>query len=168
MNNIEILKNECKTIEDNARHTAEAHYLIASKSRRTAFILEVIPALIAAASGLLVVGELIPIWWGWLTVVSAAVTATSSIISPHKSYYENLNAGKSFTVVKNRAKSFHETFSNFHTDEKELIKEVKMLSEYYNQLVLLTPPTQEWAYKKAERKLSGETKIGLLKRILGF
>ena len=86
MNKTEILKNECKTIEDNARHTAEAHYLIAAKSKRTAIILEVIPALIAASSGLLVVGEIIPIWWGWLTVVSASVTATSSIISPHKSY----------------------------------------------------------------------------------
>ncbi len=153
MNKTEILKNECKTIEDNARHTAEAHYLIAAKSKRTAIILEVIPALIAASSGLLVVGEIIPIWWGWLTVVSASVTATSSIISPHKSYYENLNAGKAFTVVKNRAKSLNETFANLSAEE-ELCKEVKALSEYYNQLVLLTPPTQEWAYKKAERKLS--------------
>jgi len=118
-----------------------------------AFIMEVIPALIAALSGFLVVGSIVPPLWGWLTVISAVVTATSSIISPHRSYYENLNAAKSFTVVKNRAKSLALSFANFHTEE-ELLKEVRSLSDYYNQLVLLTPPTQEWAYKKAEKKLS--------------
>lgn len=153
MNNIENLKNECRTIEDNARHTAEAHHILASRSKTQAFWFEVVPAVIASLSGLLVVGEVIPVWWGWVTVVSAVITATSSIVSPHKSYYENLNAAKSFTVVKHRARSLHATFALTMT-EQEFIKEVRGLSDYYNQLILLTPPTQEWAYKKAVKKLS--------------
>lgn len=154
MNNTEDLKRECQAIEDNARHTAEAHHILASRSKAMAFWFEVIPAVIASLSGLLVVGQVIPAWWGWLTVVSAVITATSSIVSPHKSYYENLNSAKSFTVVKHRARSLHCSFAS-HYEEKELFKEVKTLSEYYNQLVLLTLPTQEWAYEKAKKKLRG-------------
>lgn len=153
MNKIEDLKKECATIEDNARHTAEAHHILANSAKRAAFVLEVIPAIIASLSGLLVVGEVIPAWWGWLTVVSAVVTATSSIISPHKSYYENLNSAKSFTVVKHKARSLRSSFSSFY-NEDEFYKEVRALSDYYNQLILLTPPTQEWAYQKARKKLT--------------
>lgn len=153
MSNIENLKNECQVIEDNARHTAESHHIIASSSKSMAFWLEVFPAIIASLSGLLVVGEAIPAWWGWVTVVSAVITATSSIMGPHKSYYENLNAAKSFTVVKHRARSLHCSFATSFS-EQEFLKEVRSLSEYYNQLVLLTPPTEEWAYKKAVKKIS--------------
>lgn len=153
MNNIDNLKKECQTIEDNARHTAEAHHILASRSKTMAFWLEVVPAVIASLSGLLVVGQAIPAWWGWLTVVSAVVTATSSVVSPHKSYYENLNSAKSFTVVKHRARALHESFASFHS-EQELYKEVCKLSESYNQLILLTPPTEEWAYQKAVKKLA--------------
>jgi hypothetical protein len=152
MNKIEVLKKECETIEDNARHTAEAHHITASRSKTMAFWFDIVPAVIAALSGLLVIGEVIPTWWGWLTVVSAVVTATSSIIGPHKSYYENLNAAKSFTVVKHRARSLHCSFASFYNEE-EFFKEVRNISEYYNQLVLLTPPTQEWAYDKARKKI---------------
>ncbi len=150
---MEDLKNECATIEDNARHTAEAHHILASNAKRRALTLEVIPALIASSSGLLVVGQIIPAWWGWLTVVSAVVTATSSIVSPHKSYYENLNSAKSFTVVKHRARSLRSSFASFY-NEDEFYKEVRAVSEYYNQLILLTPPTEEWAYLRATEKLA--------------
>jgi hypothetical protein len=152
MNNLENLKNECRTIEDNARHTAEAHHILASRSSTLAFWFEIIPAVAASLSGLLVVGEVIPAWWGWITVVSAVITATSSIVGPHKTYYENLNAAKSFTVIKHKARSLHSSFASTY-NEQDYIKEVKSLSDYYNQLILLTPPTQEWAYKKAVKKL---------------
>jgi hypothetical protein len=112
-----------------------------------------VPAIIAASSGLLVVGQVIPVWWGWATVVSAVVTATTSIVSPQKSYYENLNAAKSFTVVKNKAHALHAAFASSLT-ETELFKEIRNLADYYDQLVLLTPPTAEKAYKKAVKKLS--------------
>lgn len=156
MNNIDNLKNECRTIEDNARHTAEAHHTLASRSKTLAFWFEVTPAVIASLSGLLVVGEVIPNWWGWVTVVAAVISATSSVVSPHKSYYENLNSAKSFTVVKHRARSLRSSFTSSYS-EQELFKEVRSLSEYYNQLILLTPPTEEWAYKKAVKKISEHT-----------
>lgn len=152
MSNIEKLKKECEKIADNARHTAEAHHILATKSKVMAIWFDIIPAIIASLSGLLVVGEVIPVWWGWLTVVSAVVSATSSIVSPQKSYYENLNSAKSFTVIKHKARALSDAFVAFHSED-EFYKEVCGLSEMYNQLVLLTPPTEERAYQKAVEKL---------------
>ncbi len=155
-NKIEQLNIECKTIEDNARYTATAHHIVANNSKGLSFWLESAPAVIASISGLLVVGQIVPVWWGWLTLVSSVVTATTSIIGPQKNYYENLNAAKSFTIIKHKARSLRESFSSF-LSEDEYIKEVKNLNESYNQLILLTPPTQEKAYKKATKKIKAES-----------
>src|SRR3989338_2913187 len=153
-NNMEDLKNECRTIEDNARHAAKAHHIIASWSKRKAFWLEITPAISAALFvSLLVVGEQVPEWVGWIAVVSAIFSATNSVMSPQKSYYENLNAAKSFIVVKNKAHMLASSLAGCYT-EKELCEAVKAHAETYNQLILVTPPTEEWAYKKAVDKLS--------------
>ena len=150
---MEDLKNECRTIEDNARHTAEAHHITASRNKTKAFWLEVIPAISAALFvSVLVVGEQVPEWIGWIAIVSAIFSATNSVMSPHKSYYENLNAAKSFTVVKNKAHMLASSLAGCYT-EKEFCEAVKALAETYNQLILVTPPTEEWAYKKAKEKL---------------
>lgn len=151
---IENLRDECRTIEDNARHTAEAHHIIASSNKTKAFWLEIIPAVAAALFvSVLVVGDRVPEWVGWVAAVSAIFSATNSVMSPHKSYYENLNAAKSFTVVKNKAHLLASFLAGCYT-EKEFCEAVKALSEIYNQLILVTPPTEEWAYKKAKEKLS--------------
>lgn len=155
-NKIEQLNIECKTIENNARYTATAHHIVANSSKRLSFWLESAPAVVASASGLLVVGGVVPVWWGWLTVVSSVITATTSIIGPQKNYYENLNAAKSFTIIKHKARSLRESFSSF-LSEVEYVKEVKNLNESYNQLILLTPPTQEKAYKRASEKIKAES-----------
>lgn len=153
-NNAEDLKIECRTIEDNARHTAEAHHIIASRSKTKAFWLEVIPAISAALFvSVLVVGDEVPEWVGWIAIVSAIFSATNSVMSPYKSYYENLNAAKSFIVVKNKAHMLASSLAGCYS-EKEFCEAVKALAETYNQLVLVAPPTEEWAYTKAVRKLS--------------
>lgn len=151
MDKTEQLKNECHTIEDNARHTADAHYYTASWNKKLAFCFEVVPAVIAALSSLLIVGEIIPAWWGWLTVVSAVTTAVGVVLSPHKTYYEELKAGKNFTTIKNQAKTLCNTYAHHYTIE-QFFDAVKTLNDKYDQLVQISPPTEEWAYTKAQEK----------------
>jgi len=148
MNKIELLQKECGTIEDNARHTADAHYFSATWNRRLAFWFEMVPASVAAFSSLLVVGEVIPSWWGWLTLVSSVIAAVGVVLSPHKTYYEDLKAGKNFTSIKNQAKTLSHTYSHQYT-EGQFFDAVKNLNERYDQLVQVSPPTEEWAYEKA-------------------
>lgn len=151
MEKTEQLQNECNIIEDNARHTADAHYYAASRSKRLAFWTEVAPATIAAFSSLLVVGEVIPSWWGWLTLVSSVIAAVGVVLSPHKTYYEELKAGKNFTTIKNQAKTLSNTYAHHYTVE-QFLDAVKVLNDKYDQLVQISPPTEEWAYAKALEK----------------
>jgi hypothetical protein len=152
-NNIENLKNECLVIENNARYTAETHHIMASSSKFKANCIEIIPAIFSAIFlSLLVVGEEVPIWFGLVAIISAISSTSNIILNPQRSYYENLNAAKNFIVIKNRAKSLG-SLGNFYT-EKEFYEAFKALSESYNQLILMTPPTEEKAYKKAIDKLS--------------
>ena len=148
MNKIELLQKECNAIEDNARHTADAHYFSATWNRKLAFWFEMAPASVAAFSSLLVVGGVIPAWWGWLTLVSSVITAVGVVLSPHKTYYEDLKAGKNFTSVKNQAKTLSNTYSHHYTEDK-FFEAIRNLNERYDQLVQVSPPTEEWAYKKA-------------------
>ena len=155
MINREDLIKECKTIEDNARYTSKAHYLMASRNKSLAIWFEIIPAMIAAVSGVLVLSQTIPPILGWITVVSALISAISNILSPHKSHYENLNTAKNFTITKTKAKSLYDSFST-SLDDDQLYNEVKSLSDNYNNLIQHTPPTSEWAYKKAVKLLNSE------------
>ncbi len=153
MNKIELLQKECGMIEDNARHTADAHYYSASWNRRLAFWFEIAPASVAALSSLLVVGEVVPDWWGWLTLISSVITAVGVVLSPCKAYYEDLKSGKSFTSIKNQAKTLSNTYVHQYTDS-QFFDAVKNLNDRYDQLVLMSPPTEEWAYEKACQKSS--------------
>ncbi len=146
------LRKECERIIDNARHTATSHYNVASRYKKYMYIFEMIPAIISAVSGSLVLAGIIPNYYILLTVAMAAVTAVGAVLDPKKVYYANLHAAKQFTLIKNDANNLCNVFSE-STDE-ELIQKISSLHEKYQQLVFLTPPTEEWAYEKARKKMN--------------
>ena len=143
---------ECSTIENNCTYTAEAHHIIATDSRCLSTKLQIVPAIIASLSGLLVVGKLVPEWWGWLTVLSATISAVAGVIDPTRTYYEHLNAAKNFTVIKQKAHSLRETFSHDMTD-KELNIAVRILHDQYCDLIRCVPPTDDEAFEKARKRI---------------
>lgn len=148
----EAYQTECNTIEDNCTYTAEAHHSIAARSQKQAFWFQVIPAVVAALSGLLVVGKVIPLWWGWLTAISAIVSAVGAVLDPNKTYYAHLNAAKDFTVIKNRARALGAVFSSDMSDQ-EFAREAKALHDQYNELVRYTPPTTQAAFEHARKRI---------------
>lgn len=146
------LAKECKTIQDNCIYTAETHHIIASRNEKIAFWSQLAPAVIAALSGLLIVGQIIPVWWGWLTVISSVITAVANVLNPYKGYYDHLNAAKSFTILKQDARALCQTFSN-GMNEKEFSAAVKDLHDRYNDIVRFTPPTDNKSFEEARKRV---------------
>jgi hypothetical protein len=86
--------DECDQIKQNCEYTAEAHHIIASRNKTLGIWLQIVPAGVAAISGTLVAGQVVPLWVGWLTTISAVITAVASVLDPNRGYYEHLNAAK--------------------------------------------------------------------------
>ena len=148
--------DECKIIKENCEYTAEAHHIIAVRNEKLSIKLQLVPAVVATLSGILVAGTVIPIFWGWLTVLSAVITAVASILNPLKTYYDHLNAAKNFTALKHEARSLRKTFSSNMKDE-EFFVSVKNLHDKYNNLIKFVPPTDEKSFDKARKRI----KIGI-------
>jgi len=144
--------NECKVIKENCEYTAEAHHIIAARNKRLSIGFQLVPAIIAALSGILVVGAVVPIWWGWLTVLSAVVTAVASVLNPLKTYYDHLNAAKNFTALKQEARGLKDTFSSTMED-KEFFSAVKNLHEKYNNLIKFVPPTDKKSFSEGRERI---------------
>jgi hypothetical protein len=146
------LISECKQIKQNCEYTAEAHHIIAGSCKRMATLFQLIPAIVAALSGLLVAGQVIPVWWAWLTTLSAVVAAVGSTLNPLKDYYDHLNAAKNFTIIKHDARALHETFESGMSDSEFSIS-VKNLHDRYNDLLKFVPATNDNAFEAAREKI---------------
>lgn len=144
--------NECKIIKENCEYTAETHHIIAARNKNLSIGFQLVPAIIAALSGVLVVGAVVPIWWGWLTVLSAVITAVASVLNPLKAYYDHLNAAKNFTALKHEARGLKDTFSS-NMEDKEFFIAVKNLHDKYNNLVKFVPPTDEKSFNKGRERI---------------
>ena len=151
----ERYKNECKQIKQNAEYTAETHHVIADRSKKLSFWLEVVPAVVAAVTGSLVAAGIAPIALLWLTVLGAVTSAIANVLNPKKDYYDHLNAAKHFTVLKHDARALQETFS-VRMNEDQFCDKVEHLHQRYNDLVSLVPPTDDKAFMKARTKIQGD------------
>ncbi len=146
---------ECKKIDQNCRYTAETHHIIANRNKNSATWYQLVPAVIAAVLGVLVVTEQFPIWSIWLGVISASVSAMGGVLNPLKEYYDHLNAAKNFTILKQDANSLHKTFYVGMTDE-ELGDAVRNLHDRYNEVIKFVPPTDEKAFKKSQERIKSK------------
>ena len=143
---------ECKRIQENCTYTAEAHHVVAYRSKRQAYFFQAIPAAAAALLAALVAGGVIPTWFAWVSAMAAVVSAVGNVLDPLKSHYDHLLAGKNFTALKHDARALHETFSH-GTGDAELCVEVKKLHDRYNDLVKFVPQTGDKAFQVARAKI---------------
>ncbi len=143
---------ECEHIQENSTYTAEAHHILAVRAKTWFTFSQLIPAVCSALLGMLVVGRVVPGWVGVVALVSAIITAMGTVMNPQKSYFEHLAAARAFTVAKHDSRALREAFGAGMTDE-ESTGVVRCLHERYNELVRLSPPTRDWAFAKARKRI---------------
>jgi hypothetical protein len=143
---------ECEIIRQNCEYTAEAHHIIAEKNKRMQVGFQLVPAISASLSSLLVVGTTVPEWVGWIAVISAVVTAVASVLNPLKDYYDHLNAAKNFTALKHDARNF-KNVSSSKMNDNNLVLGVENLHQRYNDLIKFVPPTDDKSFEKAVKRI---------------
>lgn len=143
---------ECADVQQDCTYTAEAHHIIAGKSRWLATGFQIVPAIVAAVLGALVGSGAVPAWCVWLSVVSAVIAAVGNVLNPLKDYYDHLNVAKNFTTLKHDARSLCGAFSAAMGDS-ELATAVKGLHDRYNDLVRFAPPTDKKSFEEARKRV---------------
>lgn len=143
---------ECSRIEENATYTAETHHILAKRQKCWFTILQLIPAIATAMLSALVAGQIGAHWVEVVTVIAAIVTAIGTVMNPQQSYYEHLNAAKAFTAIKHDARARREIFGP-GTADKENEVFVSALHDRYNDLTRLSPPTEDWAFERARKRI---------------
>jgi hypothetical protein len=149
----EKYKDECKQIQQNCTYTAEAHYHLAIWNRVVAYLFQIVPAAVAAITGILVAANAEPTSWLWVTVIASVISVVAGILEPNKKYQEHLNAGRQFTALKHDARFLHEAKGDQMTDEAFCVA-VENLHDKYNELLKNVPPTGNLSFEKA-RKVVG-------------
>src|SRR5258708_25390812 len=99
---------ECGRIEENCTYTAETHHIIAKRQRSWYTFFQLIPAIVSAVAGTLVVGNIVPPWVGVAALIAAIVTAMGTVMNPQQGYFEHLVAAKAFTALKHDARALPE------------------------------------------------------------
>ncbi len=148
----EHLIKECMRIEDDSLYTAEAHYILASREKKISLWVKIFPAVVAAASGILVLRKY-PNWVAWLAVVSGVVFALQSILDPDRKANDHSTAGKEYTALKHEARALYQTFSK-EMDKSDFAAAVRVLREKYNSLVKHSPQTTEKAFEKGRKRIN--------------
>lgn len=150
-NNNEHLVTECKRIEGDSEYTAEAHYYLASNEKTKSFWVKIIPAIVAAGSGVLVLRGY-PDWVAWLAVISGVVFGVQSILDPDRKANDYSTAGKKYTALKHDARALYQTFSK-QMNRNEFDVAVHLLRQRYNDLVEHTPQTTDKAFEEGRKKI---------------
>jgi hypothetical protein len=145
------LINECIRIEEDCLYTAEAHYIIANQAGRIGFWVKLVPAVAAAASGVLVLSGA-PNWIAWFAVISGVAFALQSILNPDKEQEEHAQAGKCYTALKHESRALHNTFHK-EMDHASFYVMVRILREKYNLIAKLTPQTTIKAFEEGRKRI---------------
>lgn len=148
----EKYSEECKIINQNCTYSAEAHHTIATRNKRLSMWFQIMPAVVAALSGVLVAGSVVPSWFNWLTVISAVVTAVASVLNPMKEYYDHLNAAKNFTVLKHEARTLGDVFGT-KMDDNSFAVSVENLHRRYADLIKFVPPTDNKSFEQTRKRI---------------
>jgi hypothetical protein len=147
----ESLLKECARVEENSTYSAEAHHIMAKRQDQLYTFTQLVPALAAAAMGTLAVGQVVPAWVGVAATIAAGITAIGTVLNPQRSFFQHLSAAKAFNVMKHDARAAQDRSPSLTNEQADCISE--SLHERYNDLVRTAPPTEDWAFEKARRRV---------------
>ena len=145
------LLNELQTVEENSLYTAQAHFAIAARKGAVVRIVYVGASGLAALAGGLVVAGL-PAWLGVFAAIGGIIGAVSAALGADKDVHVHRVAANVLTKIRHESRSLREAFSA-ELSKEELTREVRRISDGYNNLIQGLPPTDEKAMRKARESI---------------
>src|SRR3989344_1618436 len=145
------IKLELKKLFDDCKYTAETHYTIASRSKTIDFWSRLIPAVLTASLSVIEVA-FEPESQILIILASAVTTATTNVLGAKEKYESHNNAGRKFTRLKKLCSKTLVIDSEYLTETELNVTYDSLLCRYLDAIDE-TPPTENWAFGKAQIRI---------------
>lgn len=149
------LLEELQTIEENCLYTAQCHFGIAGRRGTIVKVVFITASSLAAIAGALVTAGL-PSWLGVLSAVCGVVGAVTTALGANNDVLAHVVAANALTKLRHEARSLREAFSP-GMKQDELTREVRRLSDVYNNMIQGLPPTDSKAMNRARQAIKAGT-----------
>jgi len=149
------LLDELQTVEENCLYTAQAHFAIAARKGAIVRIVYVSASVVAGLAGGLVAAGL-PAWLGVFSAAGGIVGAVTAALGADKDVHVHRVAANALTKLRHEARALRETFASALTKD-ELSREVRRITDGYNNLIQGLPPTDDEAMAQARKAIQSGT-----------
>lgn len=147
--NLENIKKEFSRIEEDAIHSSKGHYNASSFLKKVHYIFG-IPAIILSAWAGVDVFNNNAIWAGYLTLLTAILTALQTFIGANEKAVKHKNSGDEFNSLKNETRIMRNININL-LSEKEASEKIILLSNKRDKLNEVSLQIPKYAFKKAKK-----------------
>jgi uncharacterized membrane protein YhdT len=154
---IDHLLAECQRIEEFAQVNAGTHFILAERAGMWARLLGVIPVAIGGVLAAFVLSDPSTLtkdtakWFAMAAIIAGVLSSILAYLNPGKSQTDHSLAGSRYKTLENEARRGHEVFAHEEGREAFALR-VRELSRRYDELGESSPPTSDWAYRRANER----------------
>jgi hypothetical protein len=145
------LVKECQRVEEDCLHSMKGHFNAGSCWSKAHLWLGMPSAVLAAWAGVEAFQNN-PSRTAILALLSGALTATITFLSPQKVADNHNNAGREYNALRNQSRRVREIESLSGTPDS-LKKQVDELADKKDALNSMSPNIPRWAYNKAKKDI---------------
>jgi hypothetical protein len=152
---------EAKRIEEDCLFSAKGHFCAAQRWASIHLWLGIPAAILAAVAGVSFLSRFNDhnVIAGILAIAVSALTAVLTFVNPNERATNHRYAGDQYNNLRNKVRLLAEVELDLAIEEKEVIKELKDISEERTAFSQKLPLIPWWAYRKAKKGIKkGEAK----------
>ena len=147
----EALIKECERIEEDCLHSMKGHFNAGSRWNKVHLWMGIPSAVLAAWAGIEAFNDN-PSLTATLALLSAALTATITFLSPQEVSNNHTKAGKEYNVVRNKTRRVR-GIDALTVSPEDLKIRVDELADKKDSLNSMSPSIPRWAYEKAKKDI---------------
>ncbi len=147
----EALTKECERIEEDCLHSMKGHFNAGSRWNKVHLWMGIPSAVLAAWAGIEAFNDN-PSLTALLALLSGALTATITFLSPQKVSDKHTNAGREYNVLRNKSRRVRE-IESLTASPEDLKSQVDELADKKDALNSMSPTIPRWAYEKAKKDI---------------
>jgi hypothetical protein len=152
-NTKEKILKEAKRIEEDALYSAKGHFYAAQFWTNFHLWIGIPTAIIAAISGASALSQFDNhnVVAGVLAIMVTAFAAVTTFLNPNEKATLHHNAGNQYNGLRNKARIFCEIDFDVSTDDKDILRELKILNQERDELNQKSPQIPKWSFLRARK-----------------